>query len=461
MGGENKRLSDKNRISINRPDLIKYFVNPEDAYKYSVNSHTYLDFKCPECGTIKNLMIKQLNRHGFSCGICNDGITLPEKFGINLLKQIGVEFETQKIFDWSNKKKYDFYIPSLNILMESHGEQHYFERKRFTRRSLDEEQQNDMHKLEMALLNNFEFDKYIVIDCRESTFEWMRNSYIEQLSKVFDLSHVDWDDIWIKCQSSLILEAWDLWNNKDDDATTVDIGKIIGVDRATIIKYLKIGTKLNKCKYDPKEEMRKSGLKKGKTGKAITQFSTSGEVIKTYKTIASASYETGILLSCISECCLGHIISSGGFIWRFAEDKFDKYTRVAKESGKKRIELDEVFMLLHELNYIPIDISEYVHTRIPIRCYDSEGYIVLPVISKIKSGRKNFDRIGTRNPNTIYNIKNYLKINNASICLQEGQAYESATKKLKFICNDCNEEFEKSWTQIKDNPTCNDCKGVV
>lgn len=49
-------------------------------------------------------------------------MTAPEKVFADMMKEIGVEFETQKII---GKKIYDFYIPSKNMLVEVDGDYYH------------------------------------------------------------------------------------------------------------------------------------------------------------------------------------------------------------------------------------------------------------------------------------------------------------------------------------------------
>lgn len=46
-------------------------------------------------------------------------MTEPERVFANMLSELGIEFETQKIID---NKIFDFYIPSKNIIVEVHGD---------------------------------------------------------------------------------------------------------------------------------------------------------------------------------------------------------------------------------------------------------------------------------------------------------------------------------------------------
>ena len=51
------------------------------------------------------------------------------------------------MFEWSENKRYDVYIPYLNCIVENHGEQHYNNSfKSLNGRTLEEEQKNDKYK---------------------------------------------------------------------------------------------------------------------------------------------------------------------------------------------------------------------------------------------------------------------------------------------------------------------------
>ncbi len=68
--------------------------------------------------------------NGFSCKRCGDGISYGEKFVYSMLCELNIDFITQLshiTFSWCEKYKYDFYIPSINTIVEVHGRQHYFD----------------------------------------------------------------------------------------------------------------------------------------------------------------------------------------------------------------------------------------------------------------------------------------------------------------------------------------------
>ena len=82
-----------NDIATINPNLVPYFVNIEDAHSHCCNSKDKVLCKCLDCGNVKNVSIVQLNRNGnMYCDMCSDGISYPNKFMYNLLKQLKNRF---------------------------------------------------------------------------------------------------------------------------------------------------------------------------------------------------------------------------------------------------------------------------------------------------------------------------------------------------------------------------------
>lgn len=315
---KNKIIHDGNRLSLLRPDLIKYFPNQKDADNYTVNSSKKVQLKCPECGMLKTkeVSILNLSRKGFSCDFCSDGISMPEKFAIYLFKQLGIDFETQKRFDWAKNKKYDIYFTLKNeeFICEINGLQHYEESKRGC--TLIQQKCNDMLKYNLATQNGIKSENYIVIDARYSEFKWLRENFIKQLENIFDLSNVDWSKVWEDCQSSLVVKVCDAWNNRKDGDTTYYIKKMFGLGVSTVIKYLKIGNEVGRCKYNPKEEIKKNSYKSGKSSnKRVYQYSLDGYFIQSFESVTFAEFQTNILN--ISRCCIGKSKMAGGYKWSY------------------------------------------------------------------------------------------------------------------------------------------------
>lgn len=91
-----------NDIATTHPYLVKYFVNIEDAYKYSYGSDNKVLMRCPDCGFEKKLVIGIFVINGFCCPKCGDGISLANKIIFNILEQLlGLDnFQTEYSPKW-------------------------------------------------------------------------------------------------------------------------------------------------------------------------------------------------------------------------------------------------------------------------------------------------------------------------------------------------------------------------
>jgi len=250
-----------NMIVVTHPELVKYLVNKEDAYKYSIGSNVKIPMKCPNCGFEKMMSLNTLFR-GFGCSRCSDGVSYPEKFLFSMLEQLDVIFKVQlssKTFEWCKTYKYDNYIDNMSCIIETHGIQHYEEIKGSWKMTLAEIQENDKSKEKIAKENGIM--SYIILDCKHSNTKWIKNSIIESdLPRVLGFKE---DDVnWLECHelacSSLVKIACELWNSEIKNTTY--IADKLKVDKHTIVKYLKQGVELGWCDYDPDEEKKKRSI---------------------------------------------------------------------------------------------------------------------------------------------------------------------------------------------------------
>ena len=85
-----------NTLGDKRPDLIKYFKNPEDAFTVLPRTDSRkIDLICPLCGSESKILPAKLTTRGFRCRFCDDGFSYPEKFVYNFLKQLNTSIITQ------------------------------------------------------------------------------------------------------------------------------------------------------------------------------------------------------------------------------------------------------------------------------------------------------------------------------------------------------------------------------
>lgn len=238
-----------NSISITRPDLAVFLVNKNDMYKYSVGSNEDISMKCPDCGYEKEMRIPTLIKYGFGCNRCGDHFPYGEKFFANFLEQlVGNDFKIQlnkKNFKWCDKYKYDFYINKINGICEVGGLQHYKENTNWEM-SLKEVQDNDKCKEKLAKDNGI--DNYIVLDCRISALEFIKNSIMQSnLPKLLCFKEDDID--WLKCHeagcSNLVKSVCTLWVNGIKNVRA--IADELKINRTTVARYLKRGATLDWC----------------------------------------------------------------------------------------------------------------------------------------------------------------------------------------------------------------------
>lgn len=237
-----------NDIATTHPHLVKYFVNIEDTYKCSYGINKKYLMKCPICCSVREYTPNDLSNKGFACKQCGKGVSFSERVLNNILKQCDIKFKQNTEFKWSDRKKYDFYIPNKRCIIETHGIQHYDGTFcSMGGRDLKAEQENDAYKRKMALSNGIKY--YIELDCRKSNLEWIKNSALKsKLAELFDLSNIDWGLCEKESCDNVMLKVIELWNS--GIRSTKDIYEMnVGVCRGTIISYLNKGYELGLCDY--------------------------------------------------------------------------------------------------------------------------------------------------------------------------------------------------------------------
>lgn len=248
-----------NDIATIAPWMVKYFGNSEDATKYMKTTKQVIEFVCPDCGRKHRKSIGMVYaNHNLSCP-CQDGWSYPNKFMYSVLEQSGVNFETEKIFDWSKGRMYDDYIEynGLKIITEQHGIQHYIDHPLNKKsRNLKEEQENDKMKYNLAMENGIDY--YFTIDCRESTKEHIKNSIIN--SELFKILNINPENInFDKCDkfasSNMAKQVCD-YRNEHPGMTMKEIAPLFHVCHDTIRNWVKKGAKLGWCTYEKFDDLK-------------------------------------------------------------------------------------------------------------------------------------------------------------------------------------------------------------
>jgi len=243
-------------IATTHPYLKKILVNKDDLLKYSAGSGAKVLARCQICGHEKEVIMHELIKRGIRCNVCSDGISYPEKYLTNMLAQLDIIFSTQVnklTFKWCGRYSYDYYIGDINCIIEAHGSQHYECPKGSWRTPLIKIQDNDKRKEESARDNGIA--NYIIIDCRRSKTEWIKNSVMHSELPIllgFTEDDIDWEECHKNTLTSMVKETCELWNSGHK---AKKISEILCICRSTANTYLKQGANLGWCNYDPKIEL--------------------------------------------------------------------------------------------------------------------------------------------------------------------------------------------------------------
>ena len=242
-----------------RKDLLKYFINEQDAVGLSPSDRELRLYKCPECNSIRYNTLGNIDHFGFSCYECGDGVSYPEKMMKKILEYLGILFSIHKQFDWcvyelNNKKHhgiFDFVLDNYKVIIEMDGSFHNID-NHFSGNSKEYAIQIDNIKDELAKENGYEV---IRVNCcygkTNNRFEYIKQNILTSLSNILNLNNIIWDDLKMELElsSSLLVNACNLWN---DGYSVPEISEIIKINKSTIISYLTRGNDLNLCCYNKK-----------------------------------------------------------------------------------------------------------------------------------------------------------------------------------------------------------------
>lgn len=299
-----------NDLWTTHPHIAQLLKNPELGYSNTFGSSTKVNWKCADCKNENTSTIHSLHRRGAKCKKCSDSLSLGEKIIYSLLKKKEIDFSHEVSLSWSNDKRYDFYIPSLSMIIEVHGEQHYIKSNR-GKRSLIEEKENDILKEKLAKSNNIQ--NYIVVNARNSTMDWIIKSIMESdLKNIFKLDCQNFEELDLR-HNLLTLEAWNYWNS---GLRVMQISEVMKISKNAVLRYLKIGVATGFCDY--KVENRYEKVKK-----SILKVDSEKNIISKYASLKEASEEVGSYIK-PNKAPFAKVLRSKGYYWIY-EDEFLEY----------------------------------------------------------------------------------------------------------------------------------------
>lgn len=236
-----------NDIATTRPELVKYFNNPEDAKKYSAGSNKEVIFKCPYCDNLRKLKITDVTRYKFVCNICGDKISYPNKFGRSFLQQLPItNFKTEWKPKWAIPYCYDNYFEynGKSYILEMDGMWHYTDNK-MSGKTHEEIRSIDEYKDDLALKHNI---VVIRIDSRYSDKEYIINQIKHSLlSSIFNLDLIDWNKCEENANRNITMEICNYYNK--NKLTLKELEQIFNIGAYSIRRMLIIGNKNGWCEY--------------------------------------------------------------------------------------------------------------------------------------------------------------------------------------------------------------------
>ena len=175
----------------------------------------------------------------------------------------------------------------------------------------------------MAIKNGIKPQNYIVIDCRYSKLDYIKNNIINsKLGDIFDLNNIDWVNIDKQSQKNLIKEVCDYWHLHNDinneELTVKELSNIFGISIQRIRNYLNKGNNFNWCHYDGKKESSKSSNSNRKSieifkdGESLGVFSSGLELER----MSEKLFGVKLLNTNISKVLKGKRKHCGGFTFK-------------------------------------------------------------------------------------------------------------------------------------------------
>lgn len=198
------------------------------------------------------MIIGNLSKRGFSCEFCGDNISKPNKFIREVARQL---LEIKEIDDyqleyspeWAGNFRYDCYIKkdNLNILIEMDGEQHKMD-KGFYSNGVKE---RDQIKNQLAKENNYTL---IRIDCEDTSYSNLKKMLLDKIN-LFNLNKINWGKVKENLQANLMKQICEEYK-KHEHIFLKEMSDAFHLDKGTIVKILKEGTKLGLCDYNSKKQ---------------------------------------------------------------------------------------------------------------------------------------------------------------------------------------------------------------
>ena len=281
-----------------RTDLHKFVDNPEDLKNYHMGSGKTYEWKCPSCGKRFNKKILDVTQWGMSCDLCSSGFSKNERLVSIILTKIKEGYVTQKEFSDCRIKQplpFDFYLPQYNMVIETHGAQHYEEIKFY--KTNEHTLKSDKIKKKYCKDNNIQ---YCEINCSSGK----NIDTIKQLKEIIkiDLTEQELKEcMWESMHNTNGIDVTLIQNLYNCFWSPREIEEYMNIGRGRVMKILKeSGYNIRKERFS--------------FDRSLVNLVT-GEL---YGSIDDLKYKENITTS---TGCLSHSLDRNGFIYNSKKEK--------------------------------------------------------------------------------------------------------------------------------------------
>lgn len=326
--------SGDNSLASKRPDLLIYLKNQSDA-RYLCGSDKKVSMVCPYCHTESMKIISNIVKQGFSCPICSDKISYPNKVIRALMNQIHTDYLCYEYSpEWIKPMRYDCYfeINNKKYVIEMDGKWHYTDNS-LSGQTYQKSHEIDEYKIQVALDNDVQV---IHINCYYSDFKFIKNNIIHsKLSDIYDLSSIDWVECETMIQNQLIKDVCEYYNTHSN-MSCKEIGQVFKLSKETIRRYIKIGEKFDWCIYDY-EKAKKIGAEKSAHAKRkpVNVYNDKSELIYNFNSIKqcmsymSEKYDTVFRFNNIKNSDINNVLYKG-FYFKVLSKEGDNYGDISQ-----------------------------------------------------------------------------------------------------------------------------------
>lgn len=298
-------IKGNNDLWTTRRDVAMLLKNPDEGYELAQYSNKQATFICPKCGAENINLISRVSRQGFSCKLCSDGFSYPEKFLRAVLRQLNVEYIPEYKIG-TQRYYYDFFLPQFNTIIETHGMQHKIGWGKVADNA-EYQKQNDLNKMIYAKKNNIE--RYIVIDCMKSDVDFIsKNICCSELNDMFDLSVVDWLACDVCANSSLLIKVCDLYKQ---GYGINEIMSELKISRSTVQVYLRKAERLKWIVWERQDRCPVILLNTKEVFGSITEAATAYNLSAT---------NLSAVCNGLNKYCGLHPITNEPLVWRFVKE---------------------------------------------------------------------------------------------------------------------------------------------